>query len=834
MAEARSIAGFGNRLAGGRQVQLAYDDEGVHLNISATIPKPREALRRLARWTRSMYRAVHYSFFPFGPAIVAGSAAATSAIVVAAPRDSWIRSGKLASLVWELSKHFPWLPGTQLWLRVGTLAGWTAVGGLLTAAVLQRGLLKALLRDKTWLYMNRAPTLRVKAWALLVRALTRGRPLLYSFQSSLPPLPVPDLKDTVERYKSYARVLQSGEELAETEALAAHFLSNEGPRIQRYLKLKYWFSDNYVTDWWEKYVYLIGRDPIAINSNYYVLDSGRFTPTHVQEARAGTVLYQMMQYKEDLSNEVIEPTITASGAPLCMWQYERMFATSRLPGRDCDEVKHWDPTQVKHVAVYCKGSFYRLDVYRRDGSLRTPDELEASFVAIKADAAARQAAGATDEAEACIPGLTGWGRTEWATVRETHFAEGVNRRSLDTVESALLYVVLSDKTFEEGEPGWTPRGKYLIGADPAMPDIWFDKSVCLVVTANGKAGMNCEHSWADAPVAAHLFEVSMIVGESKLNPYTEAGHCRSYQVPPVGFFGRLLGRGGSACAGVPAPGAPLDAHAVTRLSWSLDRKAEASIFAAREALAALNVELDLRVAAFSDYGKDFVKTCRVSPDAYMQLAMQLAYWRDQGRLDNTYESSMTRLYLHGRTETVRPCTQQAKEFVGTMSDPAASPLDKLKALQKAAARHELGYKDAMTGKGIDRHLFALYIVSRGKNIESAFLKRALNVKWRLSTSQQPQQQTTLWDIKDPANATKISPGGGFGPVAADGYGVSYMVSGERELFFHVSSKTSCPTTDSGRFQGQIFQALREMRQIMTAGLLEDKQRKAAAAAAAAK
>jgi hypothetical protein len=39
----------------------------------------------------------------------------------------------------------------------------------------------------------------------------------------------------------------------------------------------------------------------------------------------------------------------------------------------------------------------------------------------------------------------------------------------------------------------------------------------------------------------------------------------------------------------------------------------------------------------------------VSPDAYIQLAMQLAYHRDQGRFDATYESSMTRLFLHGRT-----------------------------------------------------------------------------------------------------------------------------------------------------------------------------------------
>ncbi len=39
--------------------------------------------------------------------------------------------------------------------------------------------------------------------------------------------------------------------------------------MQRYLELKSWWSSNYVTDWWEAYVYLHGRSSIMINSNYY-------------------------------------------------------------------------------------------------------------------------------------------------------------------------------------------------------------------------------------------------------------------------------------------------------------------------------------------------------------------------------------------------------------------------------------------------------------------------------------------------------------------------------------------------------------------------------------
>jgi carnitine O-palmitoyltransferase 1 len=42
-------------------------------------------------------------------------------------------------------------------------------------------------------------------------------------------------------------------------------------------------------------------------------------------------------------------------------------------------------------------------------------------------------------------------------------------------------------------------------------------------------------------------------------------------------------------------------------------------------------------------------------------------------------------------------------------------------------------------------------------------------------------------------------GGGFGPVADDGYGVSYIFTGEDMIFFHISSKKSCDKTVSAIF-----------------------------------
>lgn len=53
--------------------------------------------------------------------------------------------------------------------------------------------------------------------------------------------------------------------------LTMHCFAQNGPgkKVQRYLQLKSWWASNYVTDWWESYVYLHGRSSIMINSNYY-------------------------------------------------------------------------------------------------------------------------------------------------------------------------------------------------------------------------------------------------------------------------------------------------------------------------------------------------------------------------------------------------------------------------------------------------------------------------------------------------------------------------------------------------------------------------------------
>ncbi|PIO31725.1 hypothetical protein AB205_0093620 [Aquarana catesbeiana] len=80
-------------------------------------------------------------------------------------------------------------------------------------------------------------------------------------------------------------------------------------------------------------------------------------------------------------------------------------------------------------------------------------------------------------------------------------------------------------------------------------------------------------------------------------------------------------------------------------------------------------DVDFHTFPFKEFGKGLIKKCKTSPDAFIQIALQLAHYRDKGKFCLTYEASMTRLFREGRTETVRSCTIESSNFVKSMMDP---------------------------------------------------------------------------------------------------------------------------------------------------------------------
>ncbi|XP_029566551.1 carnitine O-palmitoyltransferase 1, liver isoform isoform X2 [Salmo trutta] len=763
MAEAHQAVAF----------QFTVTPEGIDLQLSHQA-LTEIYLSGLRSWKKKLIRLKNGVITGVYPA----SPSSWLFVVIAILATMYMRSDPSMGLIAKIQEHLP--VSQSLSAQCQTVVSAVLFSTLLWFSLIftMRMCLKQLLSYHHWMFEQRGKMSNTtKVWVALVRIFSGRQPLLYSYQGSLPNQPVPAVKDTVKRYLESVRPLMTPDEFERMTSLATQFESSLGNRLQWYLKLKALWASNYVSDWWEEYIYLRGRSPIMVNSNYYGMDFLYVTPTPIQAARAGNTLHAFLMYRRKLNREELKPWLLMSSVPCCSYQFERMFDSCRIPGTITDTVQHWQDSD--YVAVYHRGRYFRLRMYSSSRPL-SPREIESQLQRILDDPSPPSLG------EEKLGALTAGDRIPWAKARKEYFSLGVNKRSLDCIEKAAFFVTLDDD--EQGMMGEDPAASLDRYAKSLLHgkcyDRWFDKSFSVVIYKNGKIGLNAEHSWADAPVVAHLWEYVLATDSFQLG-YNEEGHCK-----------------GEVDASLPRP---------QRLSWDITPECQEQISQSLAVAQALADDVDFHVFSFRDFGKGRIKKCRISPDAYIQLALQLAYYRDRGMFCLTYEASMTRLFREGRTETVRSCSNESCAFIKALEGGEGVEVCR-RLLRQASEKHQNLYKHAMTGAGIDRHLFCLYVVSKYLGVDSPFLKEVLSEPWHLSTSQTPVQQVELFDMVN--HPEYISCGGGFGPVADDGYGVSYIIMGENMMNFHISCKHSCPQTSSHKYGGQIRQALLDMLQLL--------------------
>lgn len=71
---------------------------------------------------------------------------------------------------------------------------------------------------------------------------------------------------------------------------------------------------------------------------------------------------------------------------------------------------------------------------------------------------------------------------------------------------------------------------------------------------------------------------------------------------------------------------------------------------------------DCQALEFKGYGKNFITSHGFSPDAFVQMAFQAAYFGLYGRVECVYEPAMTKAFLHGRTEAIRSVQPESVNF----------------------------------------------------------------------------------------------------------------------------------------------------------------------------
>ncbi|THV07310.1 CoA-dependent acyltransferase [Dendrothele bispora CBS 962.96] len=144
-----------------------------------------------------------------------------------------------------------------------------------------------------------------------------------------------------------------------------------------------------------------------------------------------------------------------------------------------------------------------------------------------------------------------------------------------------------------------------------------------------------------------------------------------------------------------------------RLDWITDSYIHSACVEAKERADRIISNSDDSVLWFEGFGCEWIKSLGLSSDAFVQLALQLAWFRThpkESRFTATYETVLTRMFHKGRTETIRTLSTDSRRWVLVMDDPSVTADSKSALLLRALQTHTALTREAMTGRGIDRHL----------------------------------------------------------------------------------------------------------------------------------
>lgn len=636
---------------------------------------------------------------------------------------------------------------------------WVAVN----AGSVRDGVLRRLLSSHRWLYER-------NSWAVTLNALTVklfsiGKNSTFSYQSVLPELPIPRLNDTAAKLRATVRPLVSDKDYDSFDRLLTEFVNdpNQGAHLQR--KLRVWaMSKGYgpvLDEVWDG-VYFFPNTPLvgkAGSSNNFASRGFRTMKTDHEIPLVGygaQAVWAAVRFWDLIRSGNLEPIRIGGFAPICMDQYKLLCGSSRIPQEGLDiRVQDLDS---RHAVVYCKGRYYKLDVDNKvEGRPLHISELEHQIEAIWHHAEANEKKKAPQ-----VGLLTSQDRSEWAKDYEA-LAEH-NLANLATINTALFVLLLDERTPEtltdHGYACYTP------------PGAWYDKSLQIVMFAHGKPGAHLEHSWGEATTAGHMFSWASKIKDEDM----ERGAVNPTQLPPV-----------------------------QALEWNLPSLIEQKIPFVGELLEMNAENFEFEVFQFDEFSKETIKTLRVSPDSFIQMAIQLAYYRLHKRFRFTYETAGTRLYYHARTETCRSVSNDSVAFCKAMVDknPNAGAL-----LRRAIATHKRYMLEASDGYGVDRQVLMWKVMmwleqdkAKKQGLEPPsypLLEHpALNLPIDIATSQ------VICDFN----------GGGFPPLTQDGYGVCYTVFKDF-IAFHLSAMVDSHESDTQRLREELENALRDMRAVL--------------------
>ncbi|GAA5958399.1 hypothetical protein JCM21900_002182 [Sporobolomyces salmonicolor] len=576
-------------------------------------------------------------------------------------------------------------------------------------------------------------------------------------QSKLARLPVPKLDETLELLLESCRPLAgSRAELDALQRKMEEFRKEGGLGRELQTRLEQRREQdgvrNWLAEWWDTQAYMAYRDSVVINVSYYfgfdrLPQAPPATPNPPAQDPAyvaASIAKTALEFRRLIATGVLEPELagrTKEDGELCMESYKWAFNACRIPASPSDYAIKTPETasDAQHFVVVKRNRFYKVSVADERGNEYSVEHLRSAIQKIVEE---------SEKLEKAPPVgvLTGINRDRWAEAHGHLLSDSSNHATLRSIHTSAFIISLDEATPSphDSNAGMVEFSERLWHGRDEGGNRWWDKPLQWVVFRNGEAGFIGEHSCMDGTPTA------------RLNDFLTMRLLTSEPFPPS-----------SASSSPPTP---------SPLPFSLDSTALTCVANAEKEFAEHIAPYDVFYLSYRKYGKDEIKQKKTSPDGWVQMLFQLAYYMTHGRATATYEAAQTRRFQLGRTETVRILTSPSLAFVRAMVDPASPPMstpDKLELFRAAVKQHGGDMKRASGGTGIDRHLFGLKMIAseapgmakdalgEGQLLADALVKESGT--WRMSTSQ---------------IYIRHSPSYGWGPVQPDGYGLPYMIHPE--------------------------------------------------------
>jgi acyl transferase domain-containing protein/NADPH:quinone reductase-like Zn-dependent oxidoreductase/SAM-dependent methyltransferase len=318
-------------------------------------------------------------------------------------------------------------------------------------------------------------------------------------EHALPKYPVQTLKQVLDNFIEAVSHIGTPTELKQTRRAMAAFLDPHGigqvmqTRLEEYSRSTSDNDSNVLTkadqgDVVEMYVrskWLRTRSWRPRLRNFFGTIPGTIPSDselgRSQISRAATLSLAAYNYKLALDQGKVQQDYQHD-QPLSMDTVHWIFNAHRTPVIGCDRMDRWPGND--YIVVMRRGHVFKVPLQDSGATVLTPGQLATIFDGILAHPASAEVSWA------CL--FTTAHRDEWATTRDQFIATSrENADFIDCIEKSLFIVYL-----EDASPN-TPAERAEVFLLDDNSNRWLDKTMGLIVCANGVAAAFLEHTMVD-------------------------------------------------------------------------------------------------------------------------------------------------------------------------------------------------------------------------------------------------------------------------------------------------------------------------------------------------